>query len=114
MSRLQFDWRWIGLIVVVAILANANQIPRPVTALILAASGAYVLVLGWRVWVRSGGVPTRGRVTYWRGQRYEVPTERRGPAMPRLSDIGPAALYFIIGGVLVLTGIAMGLRAFGI
>jgi hypothetical protein len=114
LGRFHFDWRWIALIVVVAVLVNAGRIPRPATALVLAGAGVYVLVLGWRVWVRSGGVPSRSRVTYWRGQRFEVAPPRRGPALPRWSDIGPAALYFIIGGVLVLAGVAMTLRTLGI
>jgi uncharacterized membrane protein YbhN (UPF0104 family) len=112
--KIQFDWRWVAVIVVVAVLANAVRLPWPVTALILGGSGGYLLMLGWRVWVRSGGAPTRSRVTYWRGERYEAPPQRRGPALPRWSDIGPAALYLLFGGVLVLAAVAIVLRQFGI
>jgi hypothetical protein len=80
--------------------------------LALGGAGAYVLMIGWRAWTRSGGAPSRGRVTYWRGQRIETPP-RRGIAMPRLGDIGPAAIYFLIGGALILAAVAVTLNALG-
>ena len=114
MRNVRFDWRWVALIVVVAVLANAGRIPWPITALVAGGSGCWLLAMGWRAWVRSGGPPSRGRVTYWRGERIELaPQTRRGPALPRWSDIGPAAPYLLIGGVLVLTAITIALRRLG-
>jgi len=113
-GNIRFDWRWVALIAVLVVLANARTLPWPVTALVVGGSGCWLLAQGWRVWVRSGGPPSRSRVTYWRGQRIEVAPERRGPALPRLSDIGPAALYLIGGGLLVLAAIAIVLRGLGV
>ena len=114
MGRLRFDWRWIALIVFVALLVNASRLPWQLIALLLGGAGAYVLSLGWRAWTRSGGPPSRSRVTYWRGQRIEVAPPRRGPALPRWSEIGPALIYFLLGGALLLAAIAMVLDAVGI
>ena len=106
MGRLRFDWRWVALIGFVALLANARHLPWQVVALGLGAGGAYVVAMGWREWTRSGGAPSRSRVTYWRGQRIETPA-RRGAAIPRLSDIASAAIYFLIGGALILAAITV-------
>lgn len=114
MPNIRFDWRWVALIAGVAVLANARRLPWPVVALALAAGGIYLLVMGWQAWTRAGGPPSRGRVTYWRGQRYEVAPPRRGPALPRLGDIGPAAIYLLFGSVLVIGAITVALRAFGV
>jgi hypothetical protein len=100
--------------VVLVALTNTTRLPWPVTALAVGGAGAWLLAQGWRVWIRSGGPPERGRVTYWRGQRIEIEPRRRGPALPRWNDIGPAALYFLIGGVLVLAAIAIALRSLGV
>lgn len=114
MGTLRFDWRWVALIILVALLANAGRLPWPVIALALAAGGAYLLMLGWRAWTRTGGAPSRTRVTYWRGQRYEVGPARRGPALPRWGDIGPAAIYFVLGGLMLLGAASVVMRAFGV
>src|SRR5438874_10796872 len=90
LSKIRFDWRWLIAIGVIAVLANAGRIPWPITALVVGGSGVWLLTLGWRAWERSGGVPSRSRVTYWRGQRIEVAPPRRGPALPRWGDIRPA------------------------
>jgi len=111
---LRFDWRWVAVIAVLVVLTNSSRLPPLVTALVVGGAGVWLLMMGWRVWVREGGPPERGRVTYWRGQRIEVAPQRRGPALPRMRDIGPAALYFIIGVVLLLAAGAIGLRSFGL
>jgi hypothetical protein len=109
----RFDWRWVVAIGVLIVLTNTASLPWPVTALVVGGAGAWLLAMGWRVWVRSGGPPERSKVTYWRGQRIEVGPPRRGPALPRWRDIGPAALYLIIGGVLLLAAITIAMRALG-
>jgi hypothetical protein len=101
------------LIAFVALLANARYLPWQAIALALGGGGAYVLSIGWRTWTRPGGALGRGRVTYWRGQRIETPPQR-GAAMPRLSDIGPAAIYFLIGGALVLAAVAITFNNLGL
>jgi len=114
LGRIQFDWRWVALILFVALLVNANRLPWQIIALVLGGAGGYLLVLGWRVWAHAGGSPTRSRVTYWRGQRIETAPPRRGPALPRWSDIGPAAIYFLLGGVLVLAALTIILQRLGV
>lgn len=114
MSNIRFDWRWVVVIGVLVVLANAGRLPWPATALIVGGGGIWLLAQGWRVWARAGGAPQRSRVTYWRGQRIEVGPTRRGPALPRWGDIGPAAIYFLLGVVLVLAAIAITLRGLGI
>lgn len=111
MTRIKFDWRWIGLIVLVAILANASALPWPIVALSMAAGGGYILFLGWRVW--NGGTTRGPQVTYWRGQRIEKQPVR-GSGLPPWSAIGPAILYLVIGAALLLAALAILLRQFGL
>lgn len=111
---MRFDWRWIALIVFIALLANAHRLPELFIVVLLGAGGGYLLVMGWRTWTRVGGAPTRRHVTYWRGQRYEIGPTHRGPALPRRADIGPALIYFLFGGILVLSALALGLRVVGL
>jgi hypothetical protein len=112
-GRFRFDWRWVALIGFVALLANARSLPWQAIVLALGGGGAYVLMIGWRTWTRPSGTLGRGRVTYWRGQRIETPPQR-GAAMPRLSDIGPAAIYLLIGGALILAAAAITLNRLGV
>jgi hypothetical protein len=113
-GRIQFDWRWVALILFVALLVNAGRLPWQIVALVLGGVGAYLLVLGWRAWTHTDGSSSRSRVTYWRGQRIETAPPRRGPALPRWGDIGPAIIYFLIGGVLVLAAATLVLQRLGV
>lgn len=113
MNRFNFDWRWVGLIAVVAIIAGGARIPWPLTMLVLGGGGAYLLNAGWLAWTRAGGMPSKSKVTYWRGQRIEAGPTRRGPALPRLSDIGPALVPLLLGGVMLLAALSILLRRFG-
>jgi hypothetical protein len=113
MPNIRFDWRWVALIALIALMSNAASLPWTVTALALAAAGGYLLYEGWRIWRRSGGPPTRARVTYWRGQRYEVGPARSGPALPDLSGLRPAAAHLFFGGILALCAVAVVLSALG-
>ncbi len=113
MNRINFDWRWIALIVIVVIIAGGARMPWPITVLVLGGGGAYLLNMGWQAWTRAGGAPSKSKVTYWRGQRIEVGPPRRGPAMPRLSDIGPAVVPLLIGGVMALAALSILLQRIG-
>ena len=113
MSRFRFDWRWVALIGFVALIANANRLPWQLVAIVLGGVGGYILMLGWRAWTHAGGSMSRSRVTYWRGQRIEVAPQRRGPSLPRLSEVGPALIYLLLGGALVLAAVAIILNAVG-
>jgi hypothetical protein len=113
MRNIRFDWRWIGLIVIVALIANVQVIPWPFLALALAGGGGYLLFIGWRVWntgtPRAGPPRSAKRVKYWRGQRIELddPPPHRRSQMPALRAIGPALIYLLMGGALVLGSISL-------
>jgi threonine/homoserine/homoserine lactone efflux protein len=114
MRTLRFDWRWIAVIAALAVLASWRQLPWQLTALVLGGGGVYLLLTGWRTWTRFSGPPSRDRVTYWRGQRIELAPQSRGPALPRLRDIGPAAIPLLIGGVMVLAALSLVLGRLGL
>ncbi|NNJ12573.1 hypothetical protein EKD04_019795 [Chloroflexales bacterium ZM16-3] len=108
MRGFQLDWRWVALIIFIALLANGRSLPWPVTALALGGGGVYLLVMSWRsagLGGRGGG-GGRGRVTYWRGQRIEMPgTPRRRPAA--WSELAPAVVYALIGLALLFGAISI-------
>lgn len=114
MRDINIDWRWIVALGALIVLALSPRLPWGVTALVLGGGGGYLLWSGWQIWTRSGGPPSRSRVQYWRGQRIEVGPERRGPALPRWGDIGPALLPLVLGGVMVVGALAIVLRVFGL
>ncbi|NOK63571.1 MAG: hypothetical protein GFH27_549281n438 [Chloroflexi bacterium AL-W] len=111
MRNMSFDWRWIAVIGIVILLLNVGQNPL-LAILFLGGGGAYVLYMGWQAWTRAGGSTSSTRVTYWRGQRIELKPERSKSSLPKLSNIGPAALYLLIGGVMVLAAISMAINRF--
>jgi hypothetical protein len=112
MNNMRFDWRWIAVFLVVAIIVGGQRVPWPLLTLALAGGGGYLLYIGWNSW-SGGGASNRGnRVTYWRGQRIELPPERR-QGMPSLKSIGPALFYFITGGALMLSAVVVVVRQIG-
>jgi hypothetical protein len=118
MRGFRFDWRWVALIVFVAILANARSLPWFVTAAVLGGSGGYLLWLAWRSWGGGGGWGGRradtGRVTYWRGQRIETPGAARRYRSRSWEELAPVAIYGLIGAALVLAALSLLLRALGV
>jgi hypothetical protein len=113
-DRFRFDWRWIALIVFVALLANSRRLPTELIMVALLVAGGYLLKIGWDIWSRAGAPLSRSRVTYWRGQRIELEPPRRSRSLPSFSNIGPAAIYLLLGGILVLAGISLILRRLGL
>ncbi len=111
MSNLRFDWRWVALIVMVAAIANGTRLPWPILSAVFTGGGGYLLYLGWQMW--SGGSISSRRVTYWRGQRIESPTGQR-TSIPPLRAVVPALPYLLIGLALVVAGVSLVLRQFGI
>ncbi len=102
MREFRIDWRWAALIAFVAILANGRSLPWPITALALGAGGGYLMVLAWRAASLGGGGRANVQVTYWRGQRIELPSRprRRGPAV--WGELIPATVYALLGLALLL------------
>lgn len=114
MRSFRFDWRWVVIILFVAVLANSSSLPWIIPALALGGVGGYILYLAWQAFERTG-LRQRGkaRVTYWRGERVEM----RRPAPPlRPGDftvLAPTVIYGLIGSALLLAGVAIALRQFG-
>ncbi len=113
MSRFRFDWRWVGLIAVLIIIAGANRLPWPLVALALGGGAFYLLRYGWQVWSSTGSGKGGRRIVYWRGQRIEI-NPSRGPALPSWRDLAPAAIYLLLGGVLALAAVSIVLRGVGL
>ncbi len=113
MRGARFDWRWLVLIGLIAILANARSLPWFVTALALGVPGGYLLMLAWRAWEGNGG-GGRGngrRVTYWRGQRIEMHGPPRRVRPETLSAVAPTLIYGLVGLALVLAALAVLVQA---
>lgn len=111
MRRFNFDIRWIALAVIAVVVASANRLPWPIVALALAGGGIYLLRYGWQSWSRNGG--GRGKIVYWRGQRVEIGRPSR-MALPPWRELGPSAIYLLLGAVLTLASGAIVLRGLGI
>ncbi len=111
MQNLSFKY-WIIIIGFLVVLANGRSLPWPIITLTLGGSGIALLVLAWRAagWSRIGA--GGGRVTYWRGQRIEMP----GRPLPRRigADIWAAITYALIGLALVAAALVVVLERSGI
>lgn len=111
----QFDWLWAVVIVALVAGSGVSRLPWPIVSSVLAICGGLVLWRGWGVWRGRGGPPSRGKVTYWRGQRIELePPRRSGPALPSLAGLRYAALYLVGSGLMLLVAIGIVLRANGL
>jgi hypothetical protein len=113
MRGFQLNWRWVALIVFIALLAGGRSLPWPITALALGGGGLYLLVMSWQ----SAGLGGRGggaRVTYWRGQRIELrdAPRRRRPAI--WSELAPAVVYALIGLALLFGAATTVLSRYGL
>ena len=115
MNRMQFDWRWLILIALIAILANARSLPWPVMALALGGAGSWLLWQAWILW--SGGRwpgSSARRVTYWRGRRIEQDGPPSRPWSGNWFAAVPATLVALLGVMLLLAALVVLLRAFNL
>ena len=112
MNRMRIDWRWVAVIGVVAALANSRSLPWPVVSAMLVAVGGYIGYLGWTSlgYGRSSG----RRVTYWRGQKYELLDDRRSLRVPRWRELLPMLPHAVLGLALILAGVAVLTRGLGL
>ncbi len=97
MRGFRIDWRWVAVIAFVAILANGRSLPWLVTALALGAGGGYLMVMAWRAGGIGGGRRTSAQVTYWRGQRIELPDRVRRARPVAWDELIPAIVYALLG-----------------
>lgn len=116
MRSFRFDWRWVALIAVVAVMANGRGLPWPITALTMGGAGGYLLYMAWLAY--SGGRPRRHRdttrVTYWRGQRIETSAPARRAPTLSLGTVGPLLVYGLVGLALLLGAAAVAMRGLGV
>ncbi|WP_129633593.1 hypothetical protein [Candidatus Oscillochloris fontis] len=103
--------QWIIVIVFLVILANGRTLPWPIITLTLGVSGGGLLALAWRAAglgrIGAGG----GRVTYWRGQRIEMPGRPRRMVG---GDLWAAIIYVLIGLALIAAAVVVVLTRSGI
>ncbi len=110
MQSFRFDWRWIGLIVIFALLANSTIIPWQLLVVGLAGAGSYLIFMAWQVWQREGG--SGKREVYWRGERIELPEQRSTSLSTQ--TIVPVALYSVLGSALWLAAVGIILNQVGV
>ncbi len=96
MGRTSFDWRWIVLIFVALIfLGQVNLRFSPAVGVVLLALGAYWAIgAGLSAWRDRGSLLGSSKVTYWRGQRIELP--RNSSPARRLRLRAPAGTSLLI------------------
>lgn len=114
MRKFQLDWRWVAIIIFIVLLANARSLPWPVTALALGGGGVYLLALAWQAWGVGGRGGRNGRVTYWRGQRVEMPRQPRRLKPTTLGAIAPVLIYALIGLALLLGAVVIAAGRLGL
>ncbi|MBV9791654.1 MAG: hypothetical protein JOZ51_25885 [Chloroflexi bacterium] len=102
MNTTNFDWRWIGVILIVLFVLFPSRETRIVLGLI---GAAWMIQAGLEPW-RAGRTSVLGntKVTYWRGQRIEtkVPTRTRIRSVSSL-QMAASAIYLLVG---VASGLA--------
>lgn len=118
MGRTSFDWRWIVIIFVALIFfGQVNLRFSPAVGVVLLALGAYwAIQAGLSSWRQRGG-PLLGssKVTYWRGQRIEIPRNESPMRRLRLrAPVGTSLLvslfYLILGAGFVFAAVRSLLR----
>lgn len=96
MNTTNFDWRWVGVILILLMIFARDTR----TDIVVAAIGAaWMIQAGLEPW-RGGRSSVLGstKVTYWRGQRIET----KVPARARLRSVSSiqmvvSALYLLLG-----------------
>jgi hypothetical protein len=114
MRGFRIDWRWVALIAFVAVLANGRSLPWPVTALVLAAGGGYLILMAWRAGGLGSSRRAGAQVTYWRGQRIERPSRPRQLGSVAWGELIPAIIYALIGVALLLGAVSVVLSRAGL
>jgi hypothetical protein len=113
-NNMRFDWRWIAVILVIALIIAGQSLPWPVLLLVLAAGGGYLLYMGWNTWKDNAAGGAGSRVTYWRGQRIELePEKEKHLGLPPFQAIGPALIYLILGTLLVVGALGVLIEQLG-
>lgn len=96
MNTTNFDWRWVGVILILLLVLTADTR----TGIVVAAIGAaWMIQAGLEPW-RGGRSRSLGstKVTYWRGQRIETKVSARARLRSVSSlQIVVSVLYLLLG-----------------
>lgn len=106
LGRMNFDWRWIVLVVLALMFFGqfSLRVSPVASGLLLALGGCWAIMVGLEPWRRGrGALLGNTKVTYWRGQRIEM----RQPGRARLrtpptTSLIVSILYLVVGVGLVL------------
>ncbi len=113
LGRTTFDWRWIILLVIALMFFGQLRLaPSSGLGIVLLAAGGYwAIQAGLDAWRSGGATLGSTKVTYWRGQRLEIP-QRRGPRFrtPAATPMIVSAVYLTMGAGLLLGAIRLLLR----
>lgn len=115
MGRTSFDWRWVVIIFIALIFLGVVRLsfPPAVGVVLLALGGYWAIQAGLNLWRdRAGGGPLLGntKVTYWRGQRIELPRNQSPARRVRLrAPAGTGLLisifYLVLGAGFVFAAV---------
>jgi hypothetical protein len=96
-NTMNFDWRWIGIILILLYVV----FPDPRTAIVVAAIGAgWMIQAGLQPWRAGRSSFSSTKVTYWRGQRIETRQSTRA----RIRSV--STIQMLVSGLYLLLGIA--------
>ena len=117
MGRTSFDWRWIVIIFVALIfLGQVNLRFSPAIGVVLLALGGYCAIqAGLSSWGERGPLLGSSKVTYWRGQRIELPrnqspVRRLGLRTPAGTSLLVSIFYLVLGAGFVFAAVRSLLR----
>ena len=105
MGRTSFDWRWIILIVIALMFFGQLRLaPSSELGIVLLGLGGYwAIQAGLGAWRSGGATLGSTKVTYWRGQRLEIPqTRRQRFRTPAATPLLVALVYMAMGVGLLL------------
>jgi hypothetical protein len=115
-GRTSFDWRWIVIIFIALLFfGQVNLRFSPMVGIVLLGLGGYwAIQAGLSSWRdQRGPILGSSKVTYWRGQRIELP--RTGSPVRRLrTPVGTSLLvsvfYLVLGAGFVFAAVRSLLR----
>ena len=104
MGRTTFDWRWIIVIVVALIFFGQVRLSpsSEFGVLLLALGGYWAIQAALTPWRERGSLLGSTKVTYWRGQRIELPVggsrgRRTRFRTPDATPLAVSIVYMVLG-----------------
>lgn len=104
MSRTTFDWRWIIVIIVALVFFGQVRLApsSEFGVLLLALGGYWAFQAALTPWRERGSLLGSTKVTYWRGQRIELPVggsrgRRTRFRTPDATALVVSIVYMVLG-----------------